>query len=376
MLEEFIRSNRETIIGRARARVASRVSPKSSDVELKNGIPVFLDQLCNALRQMKTTEVVDHEQIGVSAGRHGNDLFRQGLTIGQVVHDYGDICQTITSLAVEMKVPMLGVEFKTLNLCLDDAIAEAVTAHSRQTERLLENQGTERLGVLAHELRNALNTAILSFAIIKTGTVAPGGSTGIVHERSLMDLRDLIDRSLADVRLDVGLGRLVPISVDPFVEAVEVAHGAQATARGIQFTAKVVDRGASVDGDREILAAALSNLLQNAFKFTRKASHVSLIVRVSGERVLFEVEDECGGLPPGTPEELLRPFEQRGLDRTGLGLGLSICVKAAKANGGELHIRDLPGKGCVFTLDLPKKASAAPPGGDPPALNDSAIAKA
>jgi hypothetical protein len=112
-----------------------------------------------------------------------------------------------------------------------------------------------------------------------------------------------------------------------------------------------------VEGDREILAAALSNLLHNAFKFTQKESCVSLVVRVAGDRVLFEVEDECGGLPPGSAEDLLRPFEQRGLDRTGLGLGLSICVKAAKANGGELHVRDLPGKGCVFTLDLPKQST-------------------
>jgi signal transduction histidine kinase len=72
-------------------------------------------------------------------------------------------------------------------------------------------------------------------------------------------------------------------------------------------------------------------------------------------RVLIEVEDECGGLPPGQVEELLQPFTQRGGDRTGLGLGLSICVKAVKAMAGELHIRDLPGRGCIFTIDLPKQ---------------------
>jgi hypothetical protein len=120
-----------------------------------------------------------------------------------------------------------------------------------------------------------------------------------------------------------------------------------------------VDRSVTIEGDRQILAAALSNLLQNAFKFTRTHGSIFLRIRATEDRVLFEVEDECGGLPPGKSEELFRPFEQRGVDRSGVGLGLSICLKAAKANAGELHVRDVPGKGCVFTLDLPRKL--APP---------------
>jgi signal transduction histidine kinase len=360
MLEEFIRSNRgiilSRVLARVRARVPSRVSTISSDVGVTEGIPVFLEQLCEALRREKTGKVVDNKELGASADRHGQDLFRRGLTIGQVVRDYGEICQTITALAIETKAPMLGEEFKTLNLCLDDAIAEAVTAYSGHSEDSIKAQGNERLGILAHELRRALNTAMLSFETIQSGRVAPGGSTGVVHARSLTDLRDLIDRSLADVRLDVGLGRLEPISVAEFIEAVEIGHSAEAQTRGIHFTVTAVDRDVIVEGDREILAAVISNLLHNAFKFTRKESSVSLVVRVTTDRVLFEVEDDCGGLPPGRAEELLRPFEQRGVDRTGLGLGLAICVKGAKANGGELHVRDLPGKGCVFTLDLPRRS--------------------
>ncbi len=73
--------------------------------------------------------------------------------------------------------------------------------------------------------------------------------------------------------------------------------------------------------------------------------------------MLFEIEDECGGLPPGKVAELFIPFEQRGDDRTGVGLGLAIALKAAKANGGEIHVHDLPGKGCIciFILDLPRQ---------------------
>jgi signal transduction histidine kinase len=111
----------------------------------------------------------------------------------------------------------------------------------------------------------------------------------------------------------------------------------------------------TIEGDRQILAAAVANLLQNAFKFTPTYGKVVLTTSATADRVLFEVEDECGGLPPGKPEDLFRSFEQRSSDRTGLGLGLSICLKAAKANGGRITVRDVPGKGCVFTLDLPRQ---------------------
>ena len=72
------------------------------------------------------------------------------------------------------------------------------------------------------------------------------------------------------------------------------------------------------------------------------------------------MEDECGGLPPGKAEDLFRPFEQRGADKTGLGLGLSISMKGVRANGGEIRVRNLPGKGCTFTVDLPRAAPQAP----------------
>lgn len=335
--------------------MASRKCPSPTDQELTNGIPIFLDQLGKALLLARSSDVIDHKEIGKSATLHGHDLLRMGLTIGQVVHDYGDICQVITDLSVEQHATISGEEFRTLNLCLDDAIAGAVTEYARERERAILDQGTERLGILAHELRNLLNTAMLSFESIKSGRVAAGGSTGLVHGRSLMGLRDLIDRSLADVRLDAGIRTFERMPVAEFIGEIEIGALIQAQARGLHFAVSSVNPALAIDGDRQILAAALSNLLQNAFKFTRAGGTVSLRTCETEDRVLFEIEDECGGLPPGKPEELFRPFEQRGVDRTGVGLGLSICLKAAKVHGGEVRVRDLPGKGCVFTVDVPRK---------------------
>jgi signal transduction histidine kinase len=114
----------------------------------------------------------------------------------------------------------------------------------------------------------------------------------------------------------------------------------------------------AVDADRQVLAAVLMNLLQNAFKFTRPRTTVMLRVIASARRVRLEIHDECGGLPCGNVNELFRPFEQRGDDRTGLGIGLAFSRWGAEANGGRLSARTLPDQGCVFTVDLPRSRVA------------------
>jgi signal transduction histidine kinase len=360
MLEDFIATNSDEILARARSRVLQRNAPASTAAELTEGLPAFLDQLREALRRASVREQVDHIEIEKSAGLRGGHLFSRGLTVAQVVHDYGNLCQVITLLAVEQNASIPADEFQTLNFCLDEAIAGAVTSYGIRRERAISEEGTERLGVLAHEMRNALGSALLSFAIIKSGVVAPGGRTSVIHERSLMTLQMLIDRSLAEVRLDTGIENLEPVAVHEIIEEVEVSASIVAQTRGLQFVVVSVGPTVIVEADRQILAAAIANLLQNGLKFTRPKSTVTLRASITATRVLIEVEDECGGLPAGNADLLLRPFAQQGRDRTGVGLGLSICVKAVKAIGGELRIRDLPGKGCVFTIDLPRQLPPPP----------------
>jgi signal transduction histidine kinase len=104
----------------------------------------------------------------------------------------------------------------------------------------------------------------------------------------------------------------------------------------------------------------VGNLVQNAFKYTRSHSTVTLSVRASADRLLIEVHDECGGLPgEGDETELFPSFEQRGADRTGLGIGLAFSRWGAEINGGRLYARNLPGTGCVFTVDLPRSSVPA-----------------
>ena len=112
--------------------------------------------------------------------------------------------------------------------------------------------------------------------------------------------------------------------------------------------------GVVVEADRQVLTAVVMNLLQNAFKFTRAGTTVVLSVGASAERVLIEIQDECGGLPSGNVNELFRPFEQRGGDRTGMGLGLAFSRVGIEANNGRIYARNLPDRGCVFGIDLPR----------------------
>ena len=81
---------------------------------------------------------------------------------------------------------------------------------------------------------------------------------------------------------------------------------------------------------------------------------------------MIEVEDGCGGLPEGRTD-LFKPFgERRGKNRTGLGLGLSIARRAVRAQGGEIEVRDLPGKGCAFAIHVPAVTDLTPlPAGEP-----------
>jgi len=110
-----------------------------------------------------------------------------------------------------------------------------------------------------------------------------------------------------------------------------------------------------VRGDPTRLSQVMDNLLQNALKFTRPGTTVTLRVGASAERVLIEVQDECGGPPSGDVNELFRPFEQRSADRTGMGLGLAFSRWGAEVNEGRIYARNLPGRGCVFTVDLPRQ---------------------
>ncbi|MEO8504176.1 MAG: HAMP domain-containing sensor histidine kinase [Acidobacteriota bacterium] len=363
MLHEFLTTHHESIVARSRARLLARHGPPAREAEIKDGVSVFLRQLGEILRREQLTavrpeaaaEIGAPSDMGESASRRGGALGHAGFSIAQVVQGYGDICQAITELANELHAPITADEFRSLNRCLDEVTAEAVTEFARQRDRTIASENNERLGVFAHELRNGLNNAVLAYEALRTGAIGISSNTGLLLGRALNGLRDLVDKSLAEVRLEVGAHRREPVALDEFIQEIELIAGIEARSRGQELSVSPVAPKVTINIDQQLLAAAIGNLLQNALKFSRPRGRVELRIdsTTSAGRVLIEVEDQCGGLPPAFSSELFQPFRQRGSNKSGLGLGLFIARQGIEANGGTLRVRDLPGRGCVFTVDLP-----------------------
>lgn len=213
MLHEFLSSNRDELIRRCRSKVSKRDSPPATPAELEHGVPLVLEQLVWALRceeenpgsdrdrtfgpSSKTPAAVENSR---TSALHGKELLGQGYTVDQVVHDYGDICQSITELAQEKNAPVTVDEFHTFNRLLDNAIADAVASYGRHRDQSISAQGDqdqqEWRGALGDEQRKLLDTAVKAFDALKVGNIGLRGATGALLEQSLAKLRDLMDKSL------------------------------------------------------------------------------------------------------------------------------------------------------------------------------------
>ena len=382
MLSSFLTNNRADLVARCAAKVAKRPARNASQKQLETGISMFLEQLIQTLDaegEGDASEGVrisgpaggDHtavSEIRVTAMAHGKALLLLDYTFDQVVHDYGDLCQAVTDLAVERDAPFSIEEYRTLNRCLDNAIAAAVTEFSAQRDIAIQlretSEGNQRLGYLMHELRNALSSSMLAAEAMKSGNLSVSGATGSVLQRSHAAMARIINRALDEVKADNA--QLETSSIFPIDEFIREAHEAgqlDAEARGLKLVALEVDPHLAVEAHRDLLLGALTNLIGNALKFTLPNTTVTLRAHAATDRVLIEVSDHCGGLREGDAERIFVPFSQRGDDKTGVGLGLSIARESVCADGGTLTVRNLPGHGCVFTINLPirlERASSIP----------------
>jgi hypothetical protein len=375
VLHEFLALHRDDLIERCKSRAALRFAPGSDhDAALPNGVPLVLDQMIETLRAEHVAAMrqkiricgrsdsgkARQPRIDDAASRHGLDLLRNGFPVEEIVYGYGDLCQAVTDLTVECNATIQTREFRTLNGCLEKAIADALISYSAQpcTPRSTDDavQGLQqRLGFLAHELRNHLQTAAMALAAIRAGNVGLAGATAAVLDRSMIGMRNLIDRSLTDVRAMAELPvRRRMVALADFIAEIQLSASLDAKARECAFIVEPVDTSLGICADWDLLFSALGNLLQNAFKFTRCHTQVVLRAFADGDRALIEVEDNCGGLQPGDMQQMFCPFTQNGHDKSGVGLGLSICRSSVDANGGVLRVRNRPGAGCVFTIDLPR----------------------
>jgi hypothetical protein len=213
MLHQFLASNRTKLITRCKNKAAKRFAPSAIPAPIDHGIPLFLQQLVDALRLEKTKplgEIIEPmptpapTEIGRSAAVHGAELLRLGYSVDQVVHDYGDVCQAVTELAGEEDERITAGEFRTLNRCLDNAIADAVTSFGHARQILINDHAVtleHRLRVFSDEHQRLTDIAIHSYSAIKTGTVGVTGATGTLLIHALEELRTLTDRTLPEIRM-------------------------------------------------------------------------------------------------------------------------------------------------------------------------------
>jgi signal transduction histidine kinase len=377
MMYEFLINNRTDLAARCREKVALRPGRIASEAQLQNGVPMFLDQLIRTLAIERTSTPMESRSIsgpaggglalsemGSSAAQHGRELLALGFSVDQVVHDYGDLCQAITDLAIERDAPFQVDEFRTLNRCLDNAIADAVTEFSYQRDSVaaakLAKDNNERLGYFVHELRNLLGTTALAFTAAKVGNLNLSGATGTILEKSIFNLSKLIDSSLDDIK-EIGRreGDLVSFALSAFIAEAQASAELSAEKSACKFKVLPVDADLQIAGNRPLLLAALANILQNAFKFTQQHTEVVLSAYASADQIRIDVTDHCGGLPPGSEQSMFLPFSQSGKNRTGAGLGLTIAKQSVVASGGNLSVHNVPEVGCIFTISLPRRPVAS-----------------
>lgn len=222
MLYEFLTSNRGELIARCREKVAARFQPTELPAAIDHGVPLFLQQLADILHveqltpersEAGTEAAPSRTPIGRAAALHGADLLRRGFTVDQVVHAYGDVCQSITDMAVEQKKAFSSDEFRTLNRCLDDAIADAVTSYGSARQIGLNQQAEllhESLNSFSDQQRQLISTAIQAYNAIKTGNIGLTGATGALLIHALESLQALAERTVPEIRLSSALTTLPP----------------------------------------------------------------------------------------------------------------------------------------------------------------------
>jgi len=386
-LHEFLKTNENAVLARIEMKSLALAGDRSASAAPKNGLSIFFKQLLHILEHapndveqlevdtdgmVKAANNGDEPAMAAAAGRPfdvevaksagalGREFHQLGFTLSHVVHAYGAACQAITEFAIEKHAPITTEEFRALNRCLDTAIAGAVTMFHAERADDETSRETQHLGSLAHELRNALYIVNTSLRLIRSGTVGFSGSVGQVLDRALKRQQELIDRSLAEVRLRVD--PKVHKEIAPFLPLIDqVTVTADAETRLKRQTLKVdVTPGLQIEADQYLLFSAVSNLVQNAIKYTATGGMIQIRAHGVGEQTIIEVQDSCGGLDSTTPSDLFKPFEQQHANRDGLGLGLTIAGRAISLNGGTIDVKNLPGHGCIFRISLPALAGGVP----------------
>jgi signal transduction histidine kinase len=244
------------------------------------------------------------------------------------------------------------------NAQLERAYAELqrVNEHLEADDR----RKNEFIAVLAHELRNPLVPITAGLDILAD---APSDLT--VLDRVQPAMRRQVDHlvRLVDDLLDVS--RITSGKIELRRQAVKTADF---LSRAVEMSRPVVDdrrhelvldidtgvEAVHVDGDPVRLAQVISNLLNNAARYTDPGGHIELSCRLDGEHVLVRVTDDGAGMEPTLIERAFDMFVQGQADGSGLGIGLTLVSRMVELHGGTVTAHsEGRGKGSTFEVRLP-----------------------
>jgi signal transduction histidine kinase len=233
-------------------------------------------------------------------------------------------------------------------------IAVAVSEYSHQRDAELARQANEHFAFIAHELRNPLSAATLAFyQLKKKGQLPSEGRTILALERGLQHTNELVEQTLQIARISSGIElRREPTTLGFLFDEIELGSIAEAESKDIELR-RVLERDEQIHVDVRLVRSAVGNLVRNAIKYTPAGCEVELRGSIDNGRVVIEIEDRCGGLEPGKVEQAFTPFVRLDTRQSGFGLGLAIAKQAVDAHAGTIRVQNLPGKGCIFILELP-----------------------
>ena len=359
-LVEVLRRRREAIIDRWTSRMRDALAPRNLDRgDLIDSLEEFLVRLAEAVDREVTGNTRSVSHAARVAREHGRQRFELGYDLASTIREYGLLRDVVFEVTDEVGATPDAREQRALAWCFFEVVAEAATHYATLHDEAVRRRNAEHIGFLAHELRNAVSTALLAVTVLRQTSAIDGRSRPVASlERSLATARELIDHALVSSQLQAGLpAPAEPVALAPFLSAIVQDSSIEADAKQVSVQLEVPAE-LSLDIDAKLIASAVSNLVRNAIKFSVAGGEVRVEAKERDAAVVLEVEDSCGGLPLGAVEKLFDPFVQSGTDRSGFGLGLAIAKQAVEAHGGALRVHDLPGKGCVFVMDLPKLARA------------------
>jgi signal transduction histidine kinase len=352
LAELLIRKKSEIVrrfVDDARETGASNALP---DETIVDSLGDYVEELANAVRSdwsaRPNTAAAD-----TVAASHAEQRFQHGYDIASLVREYAALQEILCDVLMKDGTDIPFAEVRALFKHVTDGIAKAASKYAALRDAELRRRTADHIAFLAHELRNPLSSALMATTLVRARGEVKESRAFNALERGLSKATQLIDDALVSVRsAEVNHLDCTTLDLGTLLREIVVESEEEAAAKDVRMDVEV-SGDVAISADPKVLRSALSNLIRNAVKFSRAGGGICVRTRHTRSRVIIEVEDSCGGLPPGAEQKLFDPYVQAGTDRSGFGLGLAIAKQAAEAHSGELRLHNLPGKGCVFVLDLP-----------------------